>query len=65
VPQQEELQGLGDLGVPQQEEFQSGGNRSRKAKGASRFRQKWECEDKLPSLPPLLVFSFFYFFFLL
>jgi len=41
--------------MPQQEELQCGGNRTMKARGASRWWQKWELEPKLLS-PPLLFF---------
>jgi len=45
--------------VPQQEELQHGGNRSVKARGASRWWQKWDLEGKFPSPPPFFIFAFF------
>ncbi len=45
--------------MPQQEELQCGGSKSAKARGASRWWQKWEFESKLPSPPPFLFFAFF------
>jgi hypothetical protein len=42
-----------------QEELQSGGSKSRKARGALMWWQKWELEGKLPSPPPFLFLHFF------
>ncbi len=46
--------------MPEQEELQHGGSRIAKARGASRWWQKWELESKLASSPPFLFFAVFY-----
>jgi hypothetical protein len=54
-PQQDKLQ-CGGSTFPQQDKLQCGGSRSVKARGDSRWWQKWELEGKLPSPLPLLYF---------